>query len=220
MASAAIHDLDALRRYLGQEAPFLGAQAGRATGLDGLDRLLARGGAEGGLPKGALTLLGGTPGSGRASLAARVIAHETSSGRPAAWVDVKKTLYPPALAQAGVELDRLLLVRTDPERAFYAAEQLLESSELSTVVLSGLDRHLTPTRARRLQSAAESASTVGLIVADPTRLPALTSVALELRLARRDGGLMVTVARDRLGPSGRKAFVALPSEGRGSYRAA
>ncbi|MEL6188395.1 MAG: hypothetical protein AAFU79_27545 [Myxococcota bacterium] len=204
----AIHDLDDLRRYLGEHAPFLGARSGRETGIEALDRLLAMG-AGTGLPQGALTVLGGAPGSGRASLAAHVLARETSEGRPVAWIDVRRTLYPPALVQAGVELKRLLVVRTDAERAVYAAEQLAGSGAFRVVVLSGLEGHLGPQRTRRLQTAAESGETSALVLLDPEREPSLTSAALELRLERRPGGVMVTVKRDRMGPSGRRTFVPL-----------
>lgn len=208
----AIHDLDGLRRYLGENAPFLGARAGRETGIEALDRLLTSGSGHGGLPQGAITVLGGAPGSGRASLAARILARETHEGRPVAWVDVRHTLYPPALAQAGVELPRLLIVRTDAERAVYAGEQLAGSGAFRVVVLSGLEGHLGPQRTRRLQTAAESGETSTLLLLDPQREPSITGAALELRLERRPGGAMVAVKRDRMGPSGRRAFVPLESE--------
>lgn len=218
MGKAAVHDLDALRRQLGQQAPFLGGRPGRPTGIDALDRLLARGGGSRGLPRGALTLLRGSPGSGRASLAARILAHETSQGRPVAWVDGRGTLYPPALAQAGIDLERLLIVRTDPERALYGAEQLLGSGVVSVVVMSGLERYLVPKRARRLLGAAENEEASGLVLVDETspgtqarRRSEITSAALELGVERKPGGLLVSVTRDRAGPSGRRTLVPLPA---------
>lgn len=228
MARAAIRDVDALRRYLSQTAPFLSARAHHETGLRALDRLLApcssasapahtqKSGhppsseASGGLPKGALTLLGGPPGSGRTSIAARVLAQETAAGRPVAWIDVRQTLYPPALEQAGLSLERLLMIRSTPERAIYAAEQILASGAFRVVAMSGLERHLRPSQARRLQTAAEATDAIALVLVDPTLAPKITVAALELSLTRRGRGVMVTVERDRMGPSGRRAFVALP----------
>lgn len=217
MAKPAIHDLDALKRYLGQSAPFQGGPTGRETGIAALDRLLARGG--GGLPRGALTLVGGAPGSGRASLVAHVLARETADGRPVAWVDARGTLYPPALVDAGVDPERLLLVRSDPERALYAAEQLLASGVLRLVGLSGLGAHLVPRRARRLQSAAESGGASALVLIDEVegraqderrrRATPVPAAALELSVQRKAGGALVTVVRDRAGPSGRRALVPL-----------
>lgn len=210
MKQAAIHDIDALRSYVGQQAPFIGRPDGLKTGIEALDHLLApRGG--GGLPKGAITVLQGPQGSGRSSLAARMLAHETEQGRPAAWVDVRGTLYPPALQQAGLALDRLLLVRAIPERALYAAEQLMSSGVFKLVVVSGLDGHLRPTHARRLQIAAEAMEGAGLLLLEPDK-PRLSSVALELKLRRRAGGILVSVVRDRMGPSNRKALIALNEE--------
>lgn len=203
-------DIDALKRYLGQTAPFLGARNDLETGIHALDHLLSEGRDEGGLPQGALTVIGGAPGSGRASLAAKILARDTQAGRPVAWIDMRGLIYPPALMQAGIVLERLLLIRCDPDRALYAAEQILGSGAFGMVAMSGFERsHLTACRTRRLQTAAETAQTSGFLLLDPTRTPRLTSAALELRLCRRGRGIMVTIERNRLGPSGKRTFIPL-----------
>ncbi len=203
MQTAIPKDVEALARYLRQTAPFLGGRGGRDTGIEVLDRLVP-----GGLPLGALTVVSGLAGSGRATVAAHVLAQETRAGRPVAWVDPRKTLYPPALAQAGVALERLLLVRSDPERSVYAAERILESGAFRVVAIGGLERHLGPSRVRRLQTAAERADTVALLLTDET-CPLRGASALELRTERRAGGVLLTVVRDRAGPSGRRALMSV-----------
>jgi hypothetical protein len=141
-----------------------------------------------------------------------------------AWVDARGTLHPPALAQAGVDLERLLVVRPEAERAVYAAERVLESGAFEIVAMSGLDRQLGPSRARRLQSAAEAEAATGLVLLDAsseaqTAGARLTAASLELRLARRGPGLLVSVERDRLGPSGRRTFIPLDDAGTGRFAA-
>src|SRR5512142_1546480 len=61
----------------------------------------------GGFPRGALTELAGGPASGKAAVALSLFA----------WVDGRGELYPPAAAALGVDLARLLLVRTAPAAA-------------------------------------------------------------------------------------------------------
>ena len=100
-----------------------------STGFPELDRILG-----GGFPSGTLVTLEGGPSSGRWSLVASVLAAATQRGLGA--VIDEGELYPPALAQAGVALDRLLIV---PARtalgAARAADILLRSRIVRVVVM-------------------------------------------------------------------------------------
>ena len=203
MSKAVVHDLETLRRQLSDEAPYLGPKGHRATGIRELDQLLS----QGGIPKGALTVLGGPAGSGRTSLVARILAHETQNERPVAWIDARGLVYPPALEQLGVALQRLLLVRVEVGRALYAAEQVLSSGAFRFVAMSGFDGHLSSSRIRRLQNAAESSDATGLIVFGSSVPTPRTSTALELHLERQAKGAWVSIVRDRSGPTHRKSFV-------------
>src|SRR5476651_2226602 len=73
-----------------------------ASGIAEFDRVLG-----GGFPRGTIGTLEGPPSSGRTALAARLLAVATTRGLGAVIGD---ELFPPALAAAGVRLERLLWV--------------------------------------------------------------------------------------------------------------
>lgn len=174
-----------------------------ASGIEALDGLL-----EGGFPKGGITVLSGPAGAGRMTLAARVVARETRAGRPAAWIDAKSSLYPPALSLAGVDLDRVLMVRGARERAFFATEQIIASGGFGVVVATGLDEWIAPARLRRLQSATEGTNTATILVLEPRAAADVQNVELKLKLARKAQGIQVEVEKHRLGALGRRALIA------------
>src|SRR5262249_32609756 len=72
----------------------------RPTGFSQLDRLLA-----GGLPRGAVLELTGRRTSGRFSVAFAALAATTSSGEPAAFVDLGDHFDVEAAAEAGADLE-------------------------------------------------------------------------------------------------------------------
>lgn len=98
------------------------------TGLPALDRVLG-----GGLPAAALIAL---EGAGSWSLAAALLAGATVKGLAAAVDD--GSLYPPALAAARVDLDRLLVVHPPQEALAQAraADLLLRPGSFALVLLA------------------------------------------------------------------------------------
>lgn len=192
-----------LREELRSKAPFLNERQGQSTGLEALDRML-----RGGFPEAALTVLSGSLGSGRMSIAAQFIAAHTIMGRPAAWIDGDDTLYPPALAARGVILERLLVVRGAREKSLYAAEQIIDSGVFGAVIVSGVDRWLTSPRARRLQLGTEGARVTTVVLASARAAARLSGSALTLQLVRRAHAIQVEVGRDRTGrATGRRARI-------------
>jgi protein ImuA len=203
---AAVHDLESIKRYLGthaRRADELSRGQVRASGLAALDQLL-----DGGFPKGALTIISGTSGVGRMSLAAKLLAQETRGKQPGAWIDARGTLYPPALEQAGVELARVLVVRAK-DRGAYAMEQVLTSGAFGVVIGSGLEGTLTAARLRRIQTAAETSRASALLVLDPESARNVTQAAVKLRVSRRGQGIQVEVEKNRAGSLGRRAQISL-----------
>src|SRR6202453_4916420 len=98
------------------------------TGLTELDRILG-----GGFPRGTIAALEGAPSSGRSALAARLLAVATGRGLGAL---IGTELFPPALAVAGLRLERLLCFRvSDPVGAARAADIVLRSNAFSVVVI-------------------------------------------------------------------------------------
>ena len=201
--SEAAENLTAIRAYLKAHAPFLADRDEITSGSSTLDGLLM-----GGFPQGSLTVVSGELGTGRMTLVAQALRQQTQSGRPVAWVDGEGTLYPPALALQGVELQRLLLVRNAEARSVYALEQIIESGAFGMVAASGLDRWLNPSRLRRIQTATEAAKVCTLLVLEPRAAQRVTTAALKLRLMRRHRGIQVQVEKDRTGRAiGRRAVL-------------
>ncbi len=89
------------------------------TGYSELDEVLG-----GGFPRGTIASLEGPPSSGRTALLAGILAEATQRGL-AAIVD-DGSLYPPDLERAGVQLDRVLIVR---------AQSMLEIARCTDILL-------------------------------------------------------------------------------------
>ncbi|MEO9170940.1 MAG: hypothetical protein ABI282_02880 [Candidatus Baltobacteraceae bacterium] len=104
--------------------------SGIPTGLSGLDRLLG-----GGFPCGILVTLEGSRSSGRWTIVAGLLAAATRCGLGAV-IDAGE-LYPPALAQAGVRLDRLLVVPARTPLGIARAADILLRSRVVRVVIMG-----------------------------------------------------------------------------------
>jgi hypothetical protein len=101
------------------------------TGLPEFDRILG-----GGFPRGAIAALAGPPSSGRSALAARLLAVATARGLGAL---IGTELFLPALAAAGVRLERLMCVPvTDPVGVARAADIVLRSGAFGVVVIPAL----------------------------------------------------------------------------------
>lgn len=101
------------------------------TGAIEFDRILG-----GGFPRGTIGTLEGMPSSGRLAIAARFLAAATADGLGAI---VGISAFPPALAAAGVRLERLLIVGADdPVAAARAADILLRSNAFAVVVIPAL----------------------------------------------------------------------------------
>jgi recombination protein RecA len=101
------------------------------SGAAEFDRILG-----GGFPRGTIATLEGAPSSGRTAIAARLLAAATATGLGAV---VGTSAFPPALAAAGVRLERLLFVSApDPVGAARAADILLRSGVFGVVVIPAL----------------------------------------------------------------------------------
>lgn len=92
--------------------------------------------------RGRVTELSGESPAALLTLATRWVSEVQRSGETAAWLTTPQgLLYPPDLAEGGVDLERLLVVRVpDPPAVARAAEFLLRSGGIGLVVLDFLDR--------------------------------------------------------------------------------
>lgn len=185
--------LDTLR----QNPAFWGARAREAvpTGYDALDGLLP----DGGWPVGALTEVYPTrEGVGEHRLLLPCLARLTQEGRWAVWVSPPHRLYGPALAAAGIELARVLVVPapTSNER-WWAAEQALRSGACGAVLVWGDDA--APTGLRRLQLAAEKGRSLGFLFRLPRSADHPSPAALRLSVEPTPRGPSVRVLKGQGG---------------------
>jgi protein ImuA len=171
-----------------------------STGFAALDAALG-----GGLARGAVHELLAEPGAAAHTLALRAAAGAAGANKWILYVDLPGEFYPPALVRLGVPLGRLIVVRAaQTADALWIAEQTLMCQALAAVVLPV--RKLAAQASRRLQLAAESGGSLGLVVRDDDAHEP-TFAATRLRLVPRAGPrgtlcVQVTVLKLREGRPG------------------
>jgi hypothetical protein len=182
-----------------------GIEPGIPTGFAGLDAAIPGGG----WPVGALTeVLCDTCGAGEVSLLLPALRWLTRAadwrGRGLLLVDPPHLPYAPALAEAGIDLDLLAVVRPKAEEdALWAAEQALRSGAAGAVLLwarpvRGTDSAQRYQRLRRLQLAAAAGGGIGIVFSATSAATLSTPAALRLSLSMtREGQLAVTLVKRR-----------------------
>jgi hypothetical protein len=170
---------------------------GLATGHAALDRELPGGG----LPSGALTeILSDARGMGEVSFLAPLLAGAKADDRLVAWIAPPWLPYAPALAAAGLALDRVLVVQ--PEKALdglWAAEQALRSGACHAV-LAWLDASLGRDAyawLRRLAMAADTGKSCGILMRTMAAAGQPTPAQVRLALAPQEGRLAVRILKRR-----------------------
>ena len=152
------------------------------TGHAALDAAL-----EGGWPRGTLIeLLAEGAGSGRLTLLLPVLAALTQAGRNLAWLPTDHEMpYAPALARAGVALDRLLVMEVhEPERRLWAAECCLQSGACAALVMQET-RHIADPWLRRLKLAAAAHDATVFLLRRATAAAMPSPAALRLQVGAR-----------------------------------
>jgi recombination protein RecA len=189
--------LSAEHRGASPEAYTLAEEGLVRSGFRELDAALG-----GGFPRGVVTTLEGPPGSGRSAIAARLLATATATGL-AALVESPEgsegAFYPPALAAAGVDLSRLVVVRAgDATAVARAADILLRSAAFGVVVIPGVSlRAAAWTRLASLTHRANAILvTLGTAASDELRYFASVRVRMSPTIVRWSGagGLFCTLA--------------------------
>lgn len=158
----------------------------------------------GGWPQGALVeVLVGRAGIGEVSLLLPGLARLAREGRPSVWVDPPYVPYAPALAEDGLDLTRLLVVRAAAD-ALWAAEQALRSGLCGAVLAWPGETAVDDRALRRLQLAAEEGRALGVLFRSERHAGAPSPARLRLLLEPAGQGLAVRLLKCRgRGPSGR-----------------
>ncbi len=184
-----------------------GAQAGeharpvaQSTGFAELDAVLPGGG----WPVGAITeLMPEVMGIGELSLLMPALAQLCRAGRHVAWIAPPCLPYPPALIRHGIALEQLLLIQTrDARSALWAAEQALRCPAIGAVL--AWPDNVDDRQLRRLQLAAESGGSCGLLYRSPSCAQEHSPAALRLLLrasavGASAAGLHITIHKARGG---------------------
>jgi hypothetical protein len=169
-----------------------------ATGFERLDAELPGGG----WPMGTLTeVLHDGAGIGEVTFLAGALARATEGDRLVAWIAPPYVPYAPGLAQAGIRLDRCMVVRpASREDGLWAAEQALKSGACGAVLFwSESQRTETQEYAwmRRLQLAAHAGDAMAVIYRSTAAERHSTPAHLRVVLAREEGVLKVRIPKRR-----------------------
>jgi protein ImuA len=167
------------------------------TGHAALDDALG-----GGWPRGVLVeLLTDLYGIGEVSLLLPLLAAQTGAGQHVAFVAPPHIPYAPALARAGVRLERVLVIgMQDDAQTLWALEQALGSGACGTA-LAWPGRVDTRTL-RRLQLAAERGRTTGFLYRETREAHHTSPAAVRLLLSPADAGLNIRILKRRCGWGG------------------
>jgi len=152
----------------------------RSTGVAPLDELLG-----GGWPQAALAELRGRRSSGRTAVLYTSLASSIAAGQAVALIDCGGALDPRFAEGAGVELARLLWIRSDCTQALKAADLVVSAGGFDLVALDvGDERPRVPSAAWiRLKHGAERQGTTILVVTTAALVGAFASTTVELTAA-------------------------------------
>jgi hypothetical protein len=135
-----------------------------------------------GLPRGALTEISGTHGSGKTEVVLNFLAENPET--KIAWIEDQFTIFPTAFTQNQVSLERVLFVEAHPEKElFWITQQVLKSQIFEIIVLCTF-RSFNETSLRRLQLASEKAMAVLIILVETPALQGSWPILVQLKVSR------------------------------------
>ena len=157
----------------------------------------------GGWPAGALTeLLPEHAGIGEVRALGPALAQLSRQGRWLAWIAPPYLPYAPAMEAAGIDLARVMIVRTrSPQDTLWAIEQALQSGACGAVL--GWPEKATFAQLRRLQIAAEGSPALAFLFREPLAAREASPAALRMHLQSMKGELTVKILKRRGGPLAR-----------------
>ena len=149
-------------------------------------------------------------GIGELRLTFPALAKLQAQGRDVAWIAPPHVPYAPALIAAGLDLGRLLIVRSRTlADQLWAYEQALRAPECGAA-FAWLNSH-DERSMRRLAVAAREGRTWGVLWRRPGQTATAATASLRLSLAPREGRLAVRVLKRRGGDLAQPAIVDVDS---------
>ncbi len=158
-------------------------------------------------------------GATRVAAASVCAAHKRDARAWCAWIDPHAMIYAPGLARAGVDLERLLVVRPPRELLPRVIVKTASSGAFDVMIVElSSSKGKLEKLVRKLAIAADAHGTSIVVLAPPHDDP--WPVALRLEVARAEDGIDVRVTKDRFARIGlaktRVAIAPAWSRGAGS----
>jgi hypothetical protein len=172
---------------------------GIASGFAALDAELPGDG----WPRGALTeILPQHEGIGELRILGPALAQLAAQGKFIAWIAPPYLPYAPALAAAGIDLARVVIVKTSRDAdSLWAAEQALRSAACGGVL--AWPRDIRFPQLRRLQLAAEDGRCLAVLFRPTQAAREPSPAVLRIALATSAGGLALSIFKRRGAPLSR-----------------
>jgi len=154
-------------------------------------------------PRGALTeILPQHEGIGELRLLGPALAQLAARGKFIAWIAPPYLPYAPALAAAGIALERIVIVKTSKDAdSLWAAEQALRSAACGGVL--AWPRDVRFPQLRRLQLAAADGRCLAVLFRPAQAACEPTPAVLRIALATSAGGLALSILKRRGAPLSR-----------------
>ena len=151
----------------------------------------------GGWPVGTLTeVLPNAFGIGELRLLAPALARLSAQGRTLAWIAPPYQPYAPALAAAGIDLARLLIVHASrPQDTLWATEQALRGRACGAVL--AWPARLSFAQLRRLQLAAQEGRALAWLFRPPEAAAEASPAPLRLSLQSQRGVPLIDIFKRR-----------------------
>lgn len=205
--------MNTLTALLAHPAIWRGNQLGHAaspsvpTGFAALDAELPGGG----WPTAALTeILPQHDGIGELRILGHALAGLSARGRWLAWIAPPYLPYAPALQAAGIDLARLIFIKTrSPRETLWATEQALRSNACGAVI--AWPDKITYPELRRLQLAAAGNAGLAVLFRAPRCAGDSTPATLRLALQTCAGDLAVRILKRRGALLNNPLLLRLPS---------
>lgn len=176
---------------------------GCETGFAALNAALHKGG----WPQAALTeLLLDGPGIGELQLLLPALARQSRQQRWQTWINPPFVPYAPMLAAAGIDLDTLLIVRTEPRQQLWACEQALRCAAMGAVLFWPA-QPLRYAELRKLQVAAGAQQSLAFLFRTTSHAQQTSPAALRLQLRSAGDQLALEILKQRGAAAGQQLLL-------------